>query len=125
MISPIILKMSSPFIISPINYICNKMLRGGVFPDRLKYVIKPLCNNGDIWDVSNFRPISLLTTFSKIFETIIYTRTLEHLNKYNILSTEHCGFRQGLKTDNAIDKLTTEILNSMNNKQLVAGVFVI
>ena len=123
-ISSIILKLCSPFIISPINYICNKMLRGGVFPDRLKYaIINPLYKNGDTWDVTNYRPISLLTSFSKIFETIIYTRTLEHLNKYNILSSEQYGFRKGLKTDNAIYKLTTEILNSMNNKQLVAGVF--
>jgi hypothetical protein len=109
-ISPIILKISSPFIISPINYICNKMLRGGVFPDRLKYVIiKPLYKNGDIYDVSNYRPISLLTSFTKIFETIIriYTRTLEHLNKYNIPNIEQYGFKKGLKTDNAIYKLTT------------------
>jgi hypothetical protein len=50
------------------------MLRGGVFPDRLKYVIiKPLYKNGDTCDVSNYRPTSLLTSLSKIFETIIYT----------------------------------------------------
>jgi hypothetical protein len=81
-ISPMILKISSPFIISPINYICNKMLRGGVFPDRLKYaIIKPLYKNGDTCEVSNYRPVSLLTSFSKIFETKIYTITFEYLNK--------------------------------------------
>jgi hypothetical protein len=48
---------------------------------------------------------------------------LDHLNKYNILSTEQYGFRKGLKTDNAIYKLTTEILNAMNNKQIVGGIF--
>ena len=42
-ISTTILKISCPFISSPINYICNKILFWGVFPDRLKYaVIKPL-----------------------------------------------------------------------------------
>jgi hypothetical protein len=41
------------------------MLRGGVFPDRLKYaIIKPLYKNGDTCDVSNYRPISLLTSLS-------------------------------------------------------------
>jgi hypothetical protein len=115
-----ILKISSPFISSPINYICNKMLRGGVFSDRLKYaLIKPLHKNGDICDVTNYRPISLLTSFSKIFETIIYSRTLDHLNRYNIRSTEQYRFRKGLKTDSAIYKLNTEILNAMNNKQTV------
>ena len=51
------------------------------------------------------------------------TRILKHLTKYNILSHEQYGFRIGLKTDNAIYKLTTEILNSMNNKLLVGGIF--
>ena len=116
-ISPMILKISSP-----INYICNKMLRGGSISG-LKYaLIKPLHKNGDICDVSNYRPISLVTSFSKIFETIMYCRILDHLIKYNLLSTEY-GFRKGLKTDNAIYKLTTEIVNAMNNKEIVGGIF--
>jgi hypothetical protein len=100
------------------------MLRERIFPDRLKYaIVWPLYKNGNTCDGSNYRPISLLTTFCKIFETVIYTRTSAHLNKYNILSTEQYGFRKGLKTDNANYKLTTEILNSMNNKRLVGGIF--
>jgi len=50
-------------------------------------------------------------------------RILKHLIKYNILSTEQYGFRLGLGTDNATYKLTTEILNAMNNKLLVGGIF--
>jgi hypothetical protein len=73
--------------------------------------------------MTNYRPISLLTSFSKVFKTIIYVRTLDHLNRYNIISTEQYGFRKGLKTDNAVYKLTTEILNAMNNKQTVGGIF--
>jgi len=65
-----ILKLSGPFISSPINYICNKILFWGVFPDRLKYtVIKPLHKNDDRCDVSKYRPVSLLTSFSKLFES--------------------------------------------------------
>jgi hypothetical protein len=124
--SHIILKRSLSFITAPINYICNKMLRDGVFPDRLKYtyaIIRPLYKNGDIRDAFNYRPISHLTSLSKVFETVIYTRTLTHLNKYNILSSKQYGFRKGLRTDSAIYKLTTEILNSINNKHLVGGIF--
>ena len=50
-------------------------------------------------------------------------RILKHPTKYNILSTEQYGFRLGLGTDNATYKLTTEILNAMNNKLLVDGIF--
>jgi len=49
-------------------------------------------------------------------------RILKHLINYNILSTEQCGFRLGLRTDNATYKLMTEILNAMNNKLLVGGI---
>jgi len=50
-------------------------------------------------------------------------KILKHLTKYNILSTEQYGFRIGLWTDNETYKLTTEILNAMNNKRLVGGIF--
>jgi len=50
-------------------------------------------------------------------------RTLKHLTKHNIISTEQYGFRVGYRTDSATYRLTTEILNAMNNKLLVGGIF--
>jgi len=59
-----ILKISCPFVSSPINYICNKMLFWGVFPDRLKYAtIKPPHKNEDRYEVANYRPVLLLKSF--------------------------------------------------------------
>jgi len=65
------------------------MLFWGVFLDRLKYaIIKPLLKNEDGCEVSKYRPVSLLTSLSKIFETVMQKRILKHLTKYIILSTE-------------------------------------
>ena len=50
-------------------------------------------------------------------------KILKHLIKYNILSTEKYGFRVRFSTDNATYKLTAEILNAMNSKLLVGGIF--
>jgi len=76
-ISTKIPKISCPFIRYPINYICNKMLFWDVFPDRLKYaIIKQLHKNYDRCEVSNYRPASLLTSFSKIFEMVMQRRFL-------------------------------------------------
>jgi hypothetical protein len=43
--------------------------------------------------VSKYRPVSLLTSFSDIFETVMQSRILKYLTKYDILSTEQYGFR--------------------------------
>jgi hypothetical protein len=68
------------------------MLFWGVFPDRLKYaIIKPLHKNDTRCEVSNYRPVSLLISFSKIFEMVTQRRILKHLTNYNILSTEQYG----------------------------------
>jgi len=61
-----------------------------------------LHKNGDKYETFNYRPVSLLTPFSKMFEMIMQTRILKHHTKYTILSTEQYGFRIGLKTDKAI-----------------------
>ena len=59
-----IIKFSAPFIISPLTYICNAILRTGTFPDRLKYaIVKPVFKKGNRQEISNYRPISLLTSF--------------------------------------------------------------
>jgi len=50
-------------------------------------------------------------------------RILKHITNYNILSIEHYGFRLWLRTDNATYKLTTEILNGMNDKPQVGEIF--
>jgi hypothetical protein len=119
-----ILKISAPYIISPLTYICNTTLNTGIFPNRLKYaVIKPLYKNGNKHELSNYRPISLLTAFSKIFEKVMYNRLYKHLEVNNILAKEQFGFRPNHSTEQAAFTLINCILNAMNNNQTVGGIF--
>ena len=71
-----IIKAGKPFIISPLINICNKMLAQGIYPERLKFsLIKPIYKSGDKSSPTNYRPISLLPTFSKTFKKVISKKT--------------------------------------------------
>jgi exonuclease III len=123
-ISTKILKISAPFVISPLTYIFNKVIQTGNFPDRLKFSeIKPLFKKGDKSKFNNYRPISLLPTFSKIIEKIIYKRLYAHVNKHNILAAEQFGFREKLSTEVATHILLNNILSAFDKKNYVGGLF--
>jgi hypothetical protein len=88
-ISNRIIKLTAPFIISPLTYICNAVLSTGIFPDRLKYaIVKPIFKKGNKQEISNYRTMSLLISFSKIIEKLIYARLHAHINMNNILAQE-------------------------------------
>ena len=120
-----IIKKSIQHIVTPIIDICNTSLATGSFPEILKVAkIRPVHKKGDKTDIGNYRPISLLSVFSKILEKVMYNRLMPFLEKYNILSESQFGFRKGISINNAIFSFTEEVLNARNKKENVAGLFI-
>jgi hypothetical protein len=108
----------------PLAHIYNLSLTTGIYPDRLKYTnIIPCYKKGDITEMSDYRPISLLTGFSKLFEILICNRLKHHLTNNNIIVGDQFGFRDDASTQKAIFMLTDYIYNAWNNKELVVGIF--
>jgi len=96
----------------------------GIFPDRLKFSeVKPLFKKGEKTEFSNYHPISLLNSFSKIIEKIIYRRIYQHLTENNILVQEQFGFREKSSIDIATFALLNTVLSSLDKKHFVGGVF--
>jgi len=115
-----ILKISAPYVLSPLTYIFNKVLSTGIFPERLKFSeVTPLLKKGDITEFSNYRPISLLTSLSKITEKIIFKRLYNYLNDNNILVGDQYGLREKLSTET----LLNNELSSSDRRNLVGGLF--
>jgi retron-type reverse transcriptase len=107
-----------------LTYICNKSISAGVFLEHLKYsIIIPLYKKGDKTNPINYRPISLLTSFSKVFEKALYMRLFKHINNNNILVEQQYGFRKGLATEDSMFKMTHQILDALNNKEMVGSIF--
>jgi hypothetical protein len=123
-ISTRILKVSAPYVLSPLTFIFNKILSSGIFLDRLKYSeVKPLFKKGDSTYFSNYRPISLLTSFCKIMEKIIYKRLYCYLTANSILVNEQFGFRDKLSTDTATYALLNKVLLSLEKRKLCVWPF--
>jgi hypothetical protein len=107
-----------------LTYICNAVLSTGVFPDRLKYaIVKPIFKKGNKQEISNYRPISLLTSFSKIIGKLICARLHAHIDMNNILIQEQYGFRTHSSTEQAAFTLISSILTAMNNSKIDGGIF--
>jgi len=105
-------------------YICNAVLSTGVFLDRLKYaIVKSFFKKGDKQDISNYRPISLLISFSKIIEKLIYTRLHTHIDMNSILVQGQFGFQSHCSTEQAAFNLINSTLTAVNDSLLVGGIF--
>jgi hypothetical protein len=124
-ISVKILKRIARFISSPLTYIFNKSFESGFFPSRIKYsTVIPIFKTGDRLNMSIFRTVCLLISFSKIFE-IICTGINAHVTVNKIPANKQYGFRSSLSTHNAsyTRALIHEILSAMNNKHIGGGSF--
>ena len=85
--------------------------------------VVPLFKKGDTKDMSNYRPISLLTAFSKVFEKFICVRLYQHLINHSALVNEQSGFKVQSSTAKATFNLINEILEALNSNKVVGGNF--
>jgi len=119
-----ILKLSAPYVISSLTCICNAILNTCIFPDKLKYtIINPVFKKGDGQDVTNYRPISLLTSFSKVIENLMHARILDHITTNSILINKQYRFRTWYSNEQVSFSLTNNILTAMNNNLKIGGIF--
>jgi hypothetical protein len=86
-------------------------------------VIRPIYKKGRSDDLHNYRPISLLTAISKILETIMLRRLVQHLDTNKILTSVQFGFRKDANINDAIFFLLNNILISLDQHKHVGGIF--
>ena len=119
-----ILKTIVTFLAEPLIFIINQSFLQGKFPDVLKKaIIKPCFKNGDRTCLGNYRPLAILSVFSKIFEMAMCSRILSFLNKYKIFNASQHGFIQGKSTISAICTFVTDVLNSIDEHNQTYGIF--
>lgn len=110
----------TPFLTS----VANHIFETGHFPDSLKYaIVTAIFKSGDKQDPANYRPISVVSVFSKFFELLIKSRLLTHLSLNNFISNRQYGFLKNRSTTSAAVSLLNSIIHSLNEKFKTACLF--
>ena len=74
----------------------------GIFPDSLKIAkVTPIFKSGDKNNISNYRPIFILSVFSKVLERITYNRVYNHLDSKGLLFEKQFGYQRNNSTEHA------------------------
>ena len=123
---PIKVVKSSNKIISPIlQQHFNNCMKHGVFPQDLKVgSITPIYKKDNEECLENYRPVSTLPIFGKIFEKIIYSRLYKFLVSKNIISECQFGFRKSHSTSHALNYSVEEIDKQLKAGKHVLGIFI-
>ena len=95
-ISTFLLKQIIHYIASPLCHIFNLSISTGICPDFLKIAkVNPVFKKDNPHEITNYRPISILPSISKILEKIIYNRLYKFLDTFHFLNLNQYGFRKG------------------------------
>ena len=119
-----IIKKTLDLISDPLLSIINLSLSSGVFPDRLKISkIIPIFKSDNASLAQNYRPISILPAFSKIFERAVYNRIFQFLVDNDILFKHQFGFPPGHSTSDALINFVNKVANAVDCQKNLAGIF--
>jgi len=105
------------FVLAPIlTRIFNKCINEGFYPDCLQVAeVIPIYKSGEQNICSNYRLISILLQFNKIFERILYDKVYFYLQEYKLLSKYQFGFRPRSSTSYAVESIYSNLLSKADN----------
>ena len=112
-----VLKTQSEILLAPLTTIVNKSLNEGIFPSLLKYAtVIPIFKKKDKNKCVNYRPISILSNISKIFERAMYARIELFMDEFKIIYSKQFGFRKKHSTNHALLSIIEQIKRNLDNK---------
>ena len=124
-ISVRVLKKVAIHISRHLSGFINEFMELGIFPKILNIgKISPIHKKGDIQLFDNYRPISVLPIFGKIFEKVMYSRLYNFFTSTSIFYSKQFGFRKNHSTGHAINYSVDKILTQLQKRNHVIGIFI-
>ena len=122
---PFVAKSCIDEYIELLMHLINESLRTGICPSELKLArVVPIFKSGDPSLLTSYRPISILSFFSKVFERIVYDYLFDFICTNYILYDYQFGFRPKHSTQQAIITLIDKITKSLDNGDIVISLFI-
>ena len=118
------LQICTKSICKPLHLIFSSCMESGIFPSEWKMAnVVPVYKTDDKQNVKNYRPVSLLPIFGKVFERLIYKEMYSFFIENDLISSNQSGFKQGDSCINRLLSITHEIYQSLDQGYEVRGVF--
>lgn len=119
-----ILKDAKLLLLKPLLHVINACLISGIYPKELKKSkIIPIFKKGDTKEISNYRPISIQPSLSKVFEKCMLIQLVNYFEVHNFLDNEQHGFRQNKSTITAIISYIETIIDKLEKGEHVVTTF--
>ena len=119
-----LLEYLSPVLTKSFCLIINQSLVTGIFPTKLKIAkVLPVFKKYDVTLMDNYRPISLLTSISKLLEKVVFTQLYDYFHKNQLFYSSQYGFRKLHSTEFAALELTDRILKDIDDRDVSLAIF--
>ena len=108
-----------PYVVhEALSIIFNKSLSTGIFPDNWKSaIVVPMHKKGDIYNLNNYRPISLLPVISKVFERLVDSQLRTFIESYDIPNETQHGYKKSRSCETALLQLSKCLFSLKASKQ--------
>ena len=125
-IPTILIKACLTNILTPLTYIFNKIITTGIVPNGLKLakVIPIYKGKGSRSSCLNYRPISILPAYSKIFEKVINLQLQLHLQSEQVITSCQYGFQRKKGACDALIEFTNQSFSALNSSKAILGIFI-
>ena len=120
-----LIKLATEQLSAPFTEIYNESILSGEFPEIFKISkVTPIFKSGSLLsELGNYRPIAVISPFSKVLERLVYDQLVSYLEKECLLFNFQFGFRKGYSTEYAILETVEKLKSAVDDQKITCGIF--
>ena len=119
-----LIKLATEQLSAPFTEIYNESILSGEFPEIFKISkVTPIFKSGSLSELGNYRPIAVISPFSKVLERLVYDQLVSYLEKECLLFNFQFGFRKGYSTEYAILETVEKLKSAVDDQKITCGIF--